>query len=99
MVLNKNTQCFKIQTNSLADHMDGHQLVIQEIKDHIIALQVEMFALEELFVICTTKLVSMQESQFQEPMLKLCQDNGNSKLDHVSELMKEIICTWLDTFL
>lgn len=98
MELNKNILCFKIQINLRVDHMDGHQLVIQETKDHTTALLEVMFVLGEQLLICTTKLAFMLESQFQEQMLRLCQGSGNSKLDHVSVLKKVIICIWLDIF-
>ena len=98
MELSKNILFYKLKIDSQLDHMDGQMLDIQELKDHSIALLVEMFALEELLLMLTLKLAFMLGLIFQEPTLKLCQVNGNSKLVHALELIKETICGLPDIF-
>ena len=95
----KNTLFLKLMINSTLTLMDGHMQVTQVHRDHTIAPLAPMFASEEPSVTLTTKLAYMLESLFPELMLKLCQDNGNSKLDHVSALTKVTTFTWLDIFL
>ena len=46
----------------------------------------------------TTNVAYMQESKFQEQTLRYSLDNGDSKLDHVSESSKETIVGLLDIF-
>jgi len=82
----------------MLSHMDGQIMVSQETKDHIIAQLEEMFALEELLWMLIWKHACMLELKSQELMLKSCQVNGNSKLDHALELKKEIIYGWQDIF-
>jgi hypothetical protein len=78
--------------------MDGQMLDIQELKDLSIALLVVTFASEEQYLMLILKHAFMLESTFQEQTLKLCQVNGNSKLDHALELNLEITCGLLDIY-
>jgi len=78
--------------------MDGQMLDIQELKDLSIALLVVTFASEEQSLMLILKHAFILELTFQEQMLKLCQVNGNSKLDHVLELNLEITCGLPDIY-
>ena len=98
MGLNKNTHFYRIKIDSLLDHMDGHQQVILGHRDHTIAQLEEMLTLVELYQTLTLNVVYMLGSKFLELMPKLCQDNGNIKLDHVLELKQGIICGLQDIF-
>ena len=70
--------------------MDGLTQVSQEPKDLTIAQSEEMSTLEETLLTLITNVAYMQESKYQEQMLRFSLDNGNSKLDHASESSKEI---------
>lgn len=98
MELNKNTLSYQFKTNSLLAHMDGQMLDIQELKDLSIALLEVTYASEELLLMLIIKHAYLLDLIFQELMLKLCQDNGNSKLDHALVFNLEITCGPLDGY-
>ena len=83
MELSKNTLFYKLKTDLPQDHMDGQMLVIQDNKVHSIVQLVEMYASEEQLPMHTTSVVFLLDLIFQEQTLKLCQANGNSKLDQL----------------
>ena len=58
-----------------------------------------MSALEEALLTLTTGAVSTQDLKFQAQMQRLCQVNGNSKLDRALELKSVTIFGWPDTCL
>jgi hypothetical protein len=95
----KNTLFYKLKTDLPQDHMDGQTLDIQDPKDHSIAQLVVTFASEELLQMLILKHACLLELTSQELMLKLCQDNGNSKLDHALVLNQVITCGLLDIYL
>lgn len=95
--LSKNTLFYKLKTDSQPDLTDGQMLDIQEPKDHFIALLEVTFASEEQLPMLILKLAFLLESTSQELTPKSCQDNGNSRLDHVLELNQEITCGLLDS--
>lgn len=97
-VLSKNIFCSNKAIIFRLVHMDGQILVSQETKDLIIAQSEVMLTLEETLLMLITNVVCMLESRSQELMLRYSLDNGNSKLDHVSELNKETIFGLLDIF-
>jgi hypothetical protein len=79
--------------------MDGQALDIQETKDHTIAQQEVMFALDVLSLMLITNVVFMLDLKFLELMPRLCQDNGSSKLDQLKVSKLEIIYGLLDIYL
>ena len=99
MESSKNILFCKLKTDSPQDHTDGQTLDIQDLKDLSIAQLVVTFASEELLLMLILKHACLLELTSQELMLKLCQDNGNSKLDHALELNLEITCGPLDIYL
>lgn len=99
MELNRNTLFCKLKIDSLLDHMDGQALDIQETKDHTIAQQEVMFALDVLSLMLITNVVFMLDLKFLELMPRLCQDNGSSKLDQLKVSKLEIIYGLLDIYL
>ena len=88
----KNTPSLPRTLDSPPSHSDGHQMDIQEIKDHTTAVLEETLLLEELLLMLITNAASMLVSKFLEPMLKLCQDNGNIKLAHALVSRSVITC-------
>lgn len=96
--LSRSTPSSRVAVDSLQDHMDGHLLVIQEIRAHTTALLEVTFASEEPWLTLIINAASTLESPSLEPMLRLCQDNGSSKLDHASESSKETTSGQPDTY-
>jgi len=79
--------------------MDGQTLDIQDLKDLSIAQLEVTFASEELLLMHILKHACLLESIFQELMLRLCQDNGNSKLVHALAYQLVITCGPPDSYL
>jgi hypothetical protein len=66
--LSRSTPSSKRLTHSASGLLAGPQVDSLVLKDHTIAVLEQESPLEELSWMLTTKLVSMQESTFQEPM-------------------------------
>jgi hypothetical protein len=90
--LNKNTVSYQFKTNSLLILLDGLILDSQDLKELTIARWDLNLVMGVALWILTTKYVLLLVSKLLELMLRLCQDNGNFKLDHVLELK------WLITY-
>jgi len=80
-VLSKSTVYSKSRTSSQSNPSDGHHLVSQDLKAHIIAQSVPTTATVELLWMLITRHASTLELKFQDQTLKLCQVNGSSKSD------------------
>jgi hypothetical protein len=95
--LNKNTVCWKSKTNSQSNLLDGLHLDSQDHRDPTIAQLEPTTAMVELSWTPIIELASTLVSEFQEQMLKLCQDSGNSKLGPLVVLKVLITSGLLDT--
>jgi len=94
----KSTPSSRKIADSAPDLMDGPQLVTQEIRDHTTAPLVVTFATVEPLLTHTTNAACTLESPSPEPTVRLCQDNGSIRSDHVLELIKEITSGPVDSF-
>lgn len=82
--------------------MDGlsasKQIGIPVLKDYTIALSNLIIALDVKLWKIILRLAYMPELKIVEQMLKLCLDNGNSKLELLVELKQVIIYEWHGMF-
>merc|ERR1712110_204372 len=90
----KNSHFLEPPTSSQSGHLDGLLTDTQDHRDHTTALLEPTSALEESSPTPTIVHASPLELTFPEPMPRLCQVSGNSRLDHAPVFPSETTFGW-----